>query len=75
MIKMTTQVMERIIGKLERLDDEGISLVLDFIDSLEENEPNAETIAAFKEAEHLENLKSYPNIEEMFREFGVNVDC
>ena len=39
----------------------------------EEHEPNEETIAAFREAEHPECLKSYSSIEEMFIDLGINV--
>ena len=42
--------------------------------SIDEHEPNAQTLEAMREAEHPERLKSYSSIGEMFRAFGVDVD-
>ena len=42
------------------------------IESIDEHEPNDETQEAMREAEHPERLKSYSNIREMFRAFGVD---
>lgn len=57
--------------RFRNLRDEDAKLVLQYIDDLEGHEPNAETIAAFKEAENLDNLTSYATPEEMFRDFGI----
>jgi hypothetical protein len=81
---MTTTMMEReeLSRIIQKLPDDKVLLVLGFakniqdrfIDDLDEYEPNAETITAMREAEHPEKLKSYTGIEEMFRDFGVNLD-
>ncbi|GHV32139.1 hypothetical protein FACS1894167_15040 [Synergistales bacterium] len=78
----TAQMIDRksLYHKVCGLSDGEAARVVALIDSfkrydIDEHEPSAETIAAFREAEHPENLKSYTSIEEMFRDFGVNVDC
>ena len=77
----TTQIAEReaLYQKILGLPDSVDARVMDFIDSIvvddiDEHEPNAETLEAMREAEHPERLKSYSSIEEMFKDFGVNVD-
>ena len=77
----TTQISKRkaIYRKIRGLPDSAAARVMEFIDNLviddiDEHEPNAETLEAMHEAEHPERLKSYSSIEEMFRDFGVNVN-
>jgi hypothetical protein len=44
-------------------------------DNIDTCEPNAETLAAFRDIEEKKNLLGpYSSAEEMFRDFGVNVD-
>lgn len=76
----TTQITERkaLYRKICQLPDAAAAQVMEFIDhmiadDIDEHEPNAETLAAMREAEHPERLKSYASIEEMFQDFGVNV--
>jgi hypothetical protein len=76
-MKVTTATLEReeLEQVVHRLPDDKVRIALDFIhrlDDIDEYEPNAETVAAMREAEHPEDLKSYAGIEEMFRDFGVD---
>lgn len=68
------QVAERksLYRRLRNLSDEDARRVLQYIDDLEGHEPNAETIAALREAEDLDALTACTDLQDMLRKCGVN---
>ena len=74
MTEAQTTVRESMYRRFLSLSDDDASRVIAFIDALEGYEPNEETLAAFRESENLDNLPTYESIEEMFADFGINVD-
>jgi hypothetical protein len=49
--------------------------VLEFVNGLEEHEPNEETIAVLKDMEAGRNLAGpFYSLKEMFQDFGINVN-
>jgi hypothetical protein len=69
----TAQMTERetLYRKIVELPDEGVKMVIQYIDGLETHEPNEETIAAFKEAENLDNLTTCTDLMDMLEKCGV----
>ena len=72
-----TQIAARknLYRRFRTLSDEDAAQVIRYIDSLENHEPNEETIAAFRESENLDNLPSYKTLEDMFEDFGIKIKC
>jgi hypothetical protein len=76
---MTTTMMEReeLTQLIQVLPDKKVKAALDLIknlefeDDIDEHEPNAETLAAMQEFEHLEDLPTYDSVEDMFRALKV----
>ena len=73
----TTQiaVRESLCRRILDLSDEEIGLLEHYVSDLEGHEPNEETIAAFRESENLDNLKTYKTLEDMFEDFGIKIQC
>ena len=67
------QIAERksFYRRLRNLSDGDFNQVIKFVDTLEEHEPNEETIAAFME--NVDSLPSYKSIEEMFESLDIDV--
>lgn len=66
-----TQITVRkdIYRRLRRLPDSKATKVLEYIDSLEEYEPNEETVEVLRDIEAGRNLsKPYSNIKEMMKD-------
>ena len=51
-----TETREALYERVRRLSDRNVGLVLEYIDDLEEHEPNAETVAAMKDVVERKNL-------------------
>ena len=78
--------MSTVVLELERkelaqmvcnLSDDKVTSALEFVRSLRDEGymPNAETIKVLKDSEAGRNLLGpYHSVEEMFRDFGINVD-
>ena len=49
----------------------GNSVKTENIDSIDEHEPNEETIAAFREAENLDNLTNCVDLQDMLKQCGI----
>ncbi|MCL2060885.1 MAG: hypothetical protein FWH01_17810 [Oscillospiraceae bacterium] len=70
-----TAVRESLCRRILDLTDEEIDLVEGYVSDLEAHEPNEETIAAFIESENLDRLPIYDNLENMFEDFGIKIQC
>ena len=73
-----TQIVTRkdVYRRLRNLPDSKLPQVVTFIDSLEEYEPNAETVAVLRDIEASRNLLGpYKDLKDMFRDFGLDVDA
>ncbi len=68
-----TQIAARksLYKRLRNLSDYDARQVLDFIDTLEEHEPNEETIKAIEDSYKPENLIECDDIDDMFEKCGV----
>lgn len=72
---MTTAQMakkETLCRRILELPDEDVNLVTQYIKDLEKHEPNEETIAAFHEAENLDNLTTCMDLQDILRQCGLN---
>ena len=69
----TTQAAEResLCRRILELPDEDVKLVTQYIEDLGANEPNEETIAAFREAENLDNLTTCVDLQDMLKQCGI----
>ena len=64
-----TETREALYERVRRLSDRNVGLVLEYIDDLEEHEPNAETVAAMKDVVERKNLsKAYDDVKEMMKD-------
>jgi hypothetical protein len=62
--------------KIRGLSASRAEQVLEFIDDLEGHEPNEETIRVLKDSEDGRNLLGpYDTLEDMFKDFGIDVDA
>ena len=64
-------VKESLCRRILDLSDEEIGLVERYVSDLEAHEPNEETIAAFREAENLDNLTTCVDLQDMFKQCGI----
>ena len=69
----TTQVAEResLCQRIFELPDEDVKLVAQYIEDLGVHEPNEETIAAFREAQNLDNLTTCLDLQDMLKQCGI----
>jgi hypothetical protein len=77
---MNTAIAERdeLEQAIRSLPDQQVRAVLEFVRDLEEEEhvPNAETAKVLEDIEARRNLLGpYHSVEEMFKDFGINVDA
>lgn len=64
-----TETREALYERVRRLSDRNVGLVLEYIDDLEEHEPNAETVAAMKDVVERKNLsEAYDDVKEMMKD-------
>lgn len=64
-----TETREALYERVRRLSDRNVGLVLEYIDDLEEHEPNAETVAAMKDVVKRKNLsEAYDDVKEMMKD-------
>ena len=64
-----TETREALYERVRRLSDRNVGLVLEYIDDLEEHEPNAETVAAMKDVVEIKNLsEAYDDVKEMMKD-------
>lgn len=64
-----TETREALYERVRRLSDRNVGLVLEYIDDLEEHEPNAETVAAMKDVVEGKNLsEAYDDVKEMMKD-------
>ncbi|GHV40772.1 hypothetical protein FACS1894187_21970 [Synergistales bacterium] len=72
---MTTATLDRrekLVRRVRELPDSTVDSVMEFIDEVEEHEPNAETIAVLEDIEARRDMVGpFNTLEEMFRDFGV----
>lgn len=57
--------------RLRNLPDDRLPEVIAFIDSIEEHEPNEETIAALREADDLDSLTTCTDLDDMLAKCGI----
>ena len=70
-----TATKETLYDKIRGLSDSEATQVINFIDSLDEHEPNEETAAVLRESDAGLNLIGpFNSLEEMFRDFGIDAD-
>jgi hypothetical protein len=70
-----TTAKKELFNRISRLSESDLAQVIDFVDSLEGHEPNEETIKAIEKSYDPANLLGpYHSLEEMFRDFGIDVD-
>ncbi len=62
---------EEICRRINKLSHTDLNLVAEYLNELEYCEPNDETLAAFKEAEDLDNLQSFDSVQDMFSAAGI----
>ena len=73
-IAQTTE-RETLYLRILELPDEDFGLVKQYVDDLEAHEPNEETIKVLEDSEAGRNLLGpYDTLEDMFKDFGINVD-
>ena len=65
-------VKESLCRRILDLSDEEIGLLERYVSDLEDCEPNEETIAAFREAENLDNLTTCVDLQDMLKQCGIN---
>ena len=73
-----TQIVTRkdVYRRVRNLPDNKLPQVVTFIDSLEEYEPNEETVAVLRNIEAGRNLLGpYKDLNDMFQDFGLDVDA
>ncbi|MDL2264606.1 hypothetical protein LJC31_08140 [Synergistaceae bacterium OttesenSCG-928-I11] len=68
MANTSTQIAFRkdVYRRFRRLPDDKILKILDFIEDLEEHEPNEETIQAMQDIKNRRDLVSFNSVDEMF---------
>ena len=71
MSAVTTNTQNILRRRLDDLTEAKALQVIEFIDSLEEHEPNEETIAAFKEAEDVDSLTTCTDLNDMLVKCGI----
>ena len=64
-------IKDDIYRRIDKLSYAEMNLVSEYLDELEYHEPNDETLAAFKEAENLDNLQGFDSLQDMFNALGV----
>jgi hypothetical protein len=62
---------EDLCRRILDLPDEAIERVSRYVSDMELHEPNEETIAAFREAENLDNLTTCTDLQDMLRQCGI----
>ena len=63
------EIREVLYERVRRLADGNVGLVLEYIDDLENDEPNSETVAAMQDVLEGKNLsKAYDNVEDMMKD-------
>lgn len=63
------EIREVLYERVRRLADGNVGLVLEFIDDIENDEPNSETVAAMQDVLEGKNLsKAYDNVEDMMKD-------
>jgi hypothetical protein len=68
-------VKEDLCRRIMELPDDRAEQVLAFVRDFEAHEPNDETVKAIKESMDPKNLLGpYNSVEEMFEDFGIDVD-
>jgi hypothetical protein len=68
-------VKEDLCRRIMELSDDRAEQALDFIHDFEAYEPNEETIKVLEDSETGRNLLGpYDTLEDMFKDFGINVD-
>lgn len=63
------EIREVLYERVRRLADGNVGLVLEFIDDIENDEPNSETVAAMQDVLEGKNLsKAYENVDDMMKD-------
>jgi len=63
------EIREVLYERVRRLADGNVGLVLEFIDDIENDEPNSETVAAMQDVLEGKNLsKAYDNVDDMMKD-------
>jgi len=63
------EIREVLYERVRRLADGKVGLVLAFIDDIENDEPNSETVAAMQDVLEGKNLsKAYDNVDDMMKD-------
>ena len=63
------EIREVLYERVRRLADGNVGLVLEYIDDLENDEPNSETVVAMKDVLEGKNLsKAYDNADDMMKD-------
>ena len=63
------EIREVLYERVRRLADGNVGLVLEYIDDLENDEPNSETVAAMQDVLEGKNLsKAYDNVDDMMKD-------
>jgi len=63
------EIREVLYERVRRLADGNVGLVLEFIDDIENDEPNSETVAAMQDILEGKNLsKAYDNVDDMMKD-------
>ncbi|MDR1875308.1 MAG: hypothetical protein LBQ90_09910 [Synergistaceae bacterium] len=69
-------VKEDLCRRILDLPVDSAARVLEFVNGLEEHEPNKETIRVLEDSEAGRNLLGpYNTLEDMFKDFGIHVDA
>ena len=63
------EIREVLYERVRRLADGNVGMVLEYIDDLENDEPNSETVVAMKDVLEGKNLsKAYDNVDDMMKD-------
>ena len=63
------EIREVLYERVRRLADGNVGMVLEYIDDLENDEPNSETVAAMQDVLEGKNLsKAYDNADDMMKD-------
>lgn len=63
------EIREVLYERVRRLADGNVGLVLEFIDDIENDEPNSETVAAMQDVlEEINLSKAYDNVDDMMKD-------